>query len=522
MKHYCLKCGAELDEGTLICPHCHSCSYIDIMTQGANSVSSVLSAQQIEFNTQWLKYKCGPNGLCGHGYAAEDANSMSDMLGGHQVTLSGRDNSLSGPDRIVDGVRIQTKYCQTAKQSVMAGFGEDGFYKYNGQILEVPADQYPDALKEMGQKIADGKVPGFTDPKDASKIIKKGSVTYKQAKNIAKAGNIDSLIFDAKTQSVIALSAFGISFAINLGMMVLFHCRNKKELEEAVQLAFLKGLENGTISLTSGILTTQVLRTSFGRKFAASLTWMSKDVVDAVYKTSVGKELIHQIAAAIVEKNVYGGAAKNVVTKLLRTNALTTIALVVVTSIPDVWRLLSGQISGPQFAKNIVILCGGFAGCAGGAVAGAKIGASLGGGAAGPLGVVGGVLGGAAIGALTKAAADLIRKDDAELLMPILQVALLQLSHDYMIQSEEEFEHCIQAIANERVIEPSLFRKLQKCKDDFERVAVAMDAFDYYFSVIIRDRRKVALLGNQQYILDSVNKLENYIPAEEAAIEVPM
>ena len=132
MKHYCLKCGAELDEGTLICPHCHSCSYIDIMTQGANSVSSVLSAQQIEFNTQWLKYKCGPNGLCGHGYAAEDANSMSDMLGGHQVTLSGRDNSLSGPDRIVDGVRIQTKYCQTAKQSVMAGFWEDGFYKYNG------------------------------------------------------------------------------------------------------------------------------------------------------------------------------------------------------------------------------------------------------------------------------------------------------------------------------------------------------------------------------------------------------
>ena len=153
MKHYCLKCGAELGERTLICPHCHSCSYIDLMTQGANSVSSVLSAQQIE-NTQWLKYKCGPNGLCGHGYAAEDANSLSDMLGGHQVTLSGRDNSLSGPDRIVDFDKIQTKYYQTAKKSVMAGFGEDGFYKYKGQILEVAADQYPDALTEMGQKIA--------------------------------------------------------------------------------------------------------------------------------------------------------------------------------------------------------------------------------------------------------------------------------------------------------------------------------------------------------------------------------
>lgn len=507
MKHYCLKCGAELDEGILICPHCHSCSYIDIMTKGANSVSSVLSAQQIEFNTQWLKYKCGPNGLCGHGYAAEDANSMSDILSGHEVTLSGRDNSLSGPDRIVDGVKIQTKYCQTAKQSVMAGFGEDGLYKYNGQILEVPADQYQDALSEMGQKIADGKVPGFTEPKDASKIIKKGSVTYKQAKNIAKAGNIDSLIFDAKTQSVVALSAFGISFAINLGMMVLFHCKNKKELKEAVQLAFLKGLENGTISLTSGILTTQVLRTSFGRRFAASLTWMSKGVVDAVYKTNVGKELIHQIAAVVVEKNVYGGAAKNVVTKLLRTNTLTAIALVVVTSIPDFWHLLSGQISGPQFAKNIAVLCGSFAGCAGGAIAGAKLGGAFG-------GIAGGVIGSAA-GLLVKAAADKIRKDDAELLMPIIQVALLQLSHDYMIQSEEEFEHCIQAIANEQVIEPSLFYKLQKCKDDFERVNVAMDAFDYYFSVIIRDRKKVALLGNQQFVLSAINELENYIPNEK-------
>ena len=241
---------------------------------------------------------------------------------------------------------------------------------------------------------------------------------------------------------------------------------------------------------------------------------MSKDVVGAVYKTSVGKKLIHQIASTIVNKNVYGGAAKNVATKFLRTNAFTTIVLVVVTSIPDFWRLLSGEISGPQFAKNIVILCGGFAGCAGGALAGAKLGSVLGGGA-GLFGVIGGTLGGAAIGALTKAAADLIRKDDAELLMPIIQVALLQLSHDYMIQSEEEFKHCIQAIASERVIEPSLFRKLQKCKNDFERIKVAMDAFDYYFSVVIRDRRKVTLLGNQQLVLRAINELENYIPNEK-------
>lgn len=66
-----------------------------------------------------------------------------------------------------------------------------------GQVLEVPRDQYETCVELTRDRIAKGKVPGFSNPEDAKKIVKQGTVTYRQARNIARAGNIDSLKFDA-------------------------------------------------------------------------------------------------------------------------------------------------------------------------------------------------------------------------------------------------------------------------------------------------------------------------------------
>ncbi|MFS9174579.1 hypothetical protein [Streptococcus parasanguinis] len=68
-------------------------------------------------------------------------------------------------------------------------------YRYKGMQLEVPKDQYDEALRIMGDKIREGKVEGFTNPADAKKIIKKGYVTYEEAKLIAKGGNFTSIKF---------------------------------------------------------------------------------------------------------------------------------------------------------------------------------------------------------------------------------------------------------------------------------------------------------------------------------------
>jgi hypothetical protein len=151
-----------------------------------------------------------------HGFVAEDDNALADVMRGRRVERIGISNSVDGPDRIVNGIAVQTKYFQTPQATVNAAFDPaTGRYRYQGQMLEVPADQYDTCVKLFQEKIAQGKVPGVTDPGEAKNIVRKGSVTYKQACNIAQARNIDSPLFDVKTQSITSGYLFGISFAVD-------------------------------------------------------------------------------------------------------------------------------------------------------------------------------------------------------------------------------------------------------------------------------------------------------------------
>ena len=504
MKHYCLSCGTELKEEQLLCPKCGHCSLLDVLKEADKDIVGVLTAQQIETNTQWVKYKCGKDGSSGHGFAAEDANAMNDMWQGCEVDLTGRDNSKWGADRVSDGQAIQTKYCKTACESVQHGFDpKTGMYTYEGQVLEVPFDQYDEAVTIMREKIASGKVNGTTNPDDAVKIVKRGSVTYQQAKNIARAGNVDSLVFDAQTQSVTAVSAFGISFAINLGMMLLFRDKNNFNFKEAAQMAFLAGLQNGTITMASGILTSQVLRTQFGRNLVACVQQGAKNGVNVVYQNQLGKDLVHNLSKALFNKGVYGGAAKNAAVKFLRTNTVTNLAVFVVVSVPDTYYLLQNKMSGTQYIKNLIVSGSGFVGGTIGVVLGSMLG---------PAGMIGGGLAGGVIFSwASKTIADKISKDDAEKMYQLIQVALIRLSHDYMIQSDEEFQRCLNYIHSEKALDMGFIRLMYSIgcdtDDDFLRVQVAYERLDYYFFSIARTTNTVLLEENQQRVLGAINDL---------------
>ena len=50
----------------------------------------------------------------GHGFAAEDANNLHDKLRGKIAEVIGISNELNGPDRVVNGVFVQSKYFQSA------------------------------------------------------------------------------------------------------------------------------------------------------------------------------------------------------------------------------------------------------------------------------------------------------------------------------------------------------------------------------------------------------------------------
>ena len=123
-----------------------------------NGVASVASTKSIN-EEQWTKYHTKG----GHGFAAEDANAQVDKWCGKLVEKVGTSNAKNGADRIVNGVEIQTKYCSTPAKSVEAAFKE-GVYRYSGQVLEVPKDQYDDAVRIMRGRISNGQVPGVTDP----------------------------------------------------------------------------------------------------------------------------------------------------------------------------------------------------------------------------------------------------------------------------------------------------------------------------------------------------------------------
>lgn len=501
MRHYCPRCGAELKEHQLLCPTCHACCVLEGLDGGQHALGSMLSTYQLEANTQWTKFHTKG----GTGFAAEDASALEDFWNGRDVEVVGRNNAKNGADIITDGQPRQLKYYSTARRTVTSAFDKTtGEYRYGDMPLEVPADQYEEALEMMRGKIKDGKVPGITDPGDAELLVKKGVVTWKQARNIARAGNIDSLRYDAKTQSVAAASAFGISFAITFGLNCIFARHNKTSLQEAFALSVLSGLKAGTITLTSGVLSQQFLRTAAGREFAAYCSKLAKQGVDFLYRKG-GRGFIEKAASTLLGEKLEQHAAKNALAKVLRTNALTNTAVFVVTSLPDTFRVLVGQISSGQFVKNLVVNASGLGGATVGMMAGSVLG---------PAGTIGGALaGGLAFSWSAKMVADCICEDDAVAMQELVRVALVELSHEYMIQSEEEFRHCILAITAEKAIDTRLLRLMYSAgaahDNDELRVAIAKEKLEYYFQAIVKTRKTFLLTRGERLMLEQGH------PAEE-------
>ncbi len=399
----------------------------------------------------------------GTGFAAEDANAFADAMAGHAVEYSGRDCSLNGADRIVDGIKIQTKYYESATQTMRAAFDSEGVYRYAGQRLEVPADQYEACLAKMRAKIADGKVPGISNPADAESIVQKGRVTYRQARNIARAGTIDGLKYDAKTHAVGAGLACGISFAINFAQLK-WHGVNTGE---ALKDAALNGLGTGTMAFVSGIATSQVLRT----RAAAIGRVMARDGMRSLHGTRAGKMVIEKIAAGSLGRALHGGAAINYVAKLARSNVVTSVVVTAVMSTPDLYRAtVSKGISWKQFSKNLAVNASGVAGGAGGWFAGVAVGAAAGsavpilgtavGGIAG--GIIGSLTGGALAGFGSKKALDKFIDDDGKALLPLINEQLFELAWDYML-SQKEYEVFVD-LAGEKLT-PAFLRDLHASTD---------------------------------------------------------
>ncbi len=349
--------------------------------------ASVESASNVE-STQWSHMSAAR----ANGWAAEDWNALVDRLCGKNVDKVGISNELNGADRIVNGIKIQTKYCSSAYDSVYNAFDQaTGKFRYPGMKLEVPKGQGKDAIRYFAERIRKGDVPGVTDPAEASKWVVEGHCTYEQAAKVAKAGNIESLKYDVMSHAVTCTCLTGLTFVLTYA-----GCRMKgASQKDAFQCAYKRALATGATYLTVSVAMQQFFRTHAGRNTMAWVTKGACKAVEAAYQTEIGRKTITRVASRQMGKQATEHAVKNAATKIVRSNVLMAAATTVAVTVPDIVRSCRGKQSWKETGKNAIVNTAGTAGGWGGAALGAAVGTAI---CPGIGTTIGGLLGGLGIG----------------------------------------------------------------------------------------------------------------------------
>ena len=311
------------------------------------------------------------HGARGHGFAAEQANNFYDKeLRRSNAKVVGDDYKKDGADRMVDGVSIQSKYCATGARCVQECFHNGKFRYYadgKPMQIEVPSDLYEDAVRAMARRIEKGEVDGVRDPKQARSIIRRGHITYAQARNIAKAGTIESLTYDATTGAISALPGASVT-----GLVSFWNaCESGCDPKEAVLIAAksVGGVvgKNAAINIAASQATKLELN--------AALRPAAKTVV-----RTIGSKSTSVLASIANGGAAYTGTAASAATKFLTSNTVTGVAATVVLSAGDLVDVFRGRMSAGQFAKNFTHTAGGVAGGTIGWGTGAATGAAIGSG----------------------------------------------------------------------------------------------------------------------------------------------
>jgi len=433
------------------------------------------------------------NTKTGHGEMAEEALTLIDKLSGKSAEVVGRTNEKNGADRIVNGIEIQTKYCSSASKSINSCFDkETGTFRYyskNGEpmVLEVPRDQYENALQEFKKKIREGKVPGVTDENDASKYVKKGKLTYNQAKNLCKPGTIESLTYDAVTGVISCSFALGITFLATFVMTYAQSGNRKEAFDEACSA----GLQVFGLSFLSHMLSQQVARTTLTNRLISSSEYIVKKLG---YKTV--QTIVNSIRAMAGKPAISGAAAMKQLAKILRSNVVTSAITFVAFSIPDTYNMFNKKISGGQYAKNMISLGGTMATATGGTLATSAAAAKIAGavgttiapGVGTVIGIAGGFVGGLVGGAVIKATGDAIKEDDSVVVSRLFNAVIVNLVFEYML-NEKEVDEVIKSFNSIKAKTiKNLFKNVIASKEQEKTIE---DFLRPYFDEIIKKRPRV-------------------------------
>ena len=466
----------------------------EVLQNASFSAINAMNSEAVMFNAVY-----GADNLkTGHGIYAEEAGAMLDVLNGEQSTVVGRDNAKNGPDKIVNAAPVQCKYYRTASASVDACFTTDASgsktFRYldlagNPMKVEVPSNQYAAAVERMKTRIAAGQVPNVSDPNAAYDIIREGRLSYSQALNLAKAGTIESITYDAATGAIGCLSALGIS-SLAAFAQVLW---KTGDFKAAAKSALWTGLRVYGLSFAGSILASQISRTGAVNVLQPVMINLAKNL-DA----QVVQGFVNAFRALAGKKAIYGAAAQKSFIKYLGSNAIAEAVMFAVFAVPDTYSVIARKMSGTQYVKNMLSLAASFGASIGGtAIAGGAIGKKFGGAinktAGKVIGLGAGMVAGGVAGAVTKACCNLVKEDDCIITTRLFNAVLTNAVFDYMLSVEEQ-ENLFDDLARDKRALSSLQKGL------IGSATQSKDILDYIEPKIekIIDRRKAITAEDEE------------------------
>lgn len=240
----------------------------DTVKAGMNTQAGAAAAR----NLHNIQINQMVNGRQGHGVAAEYANSVFD--GGFLTNsgLRGQDNAKHGADRLSFGRKVQVKTSikpgsRNSADSIKLSFKDGqtqrmGKYQYGNMPTEVPKDQYRKSLEYMREQIKKGNVEGYTNPDDASKLVKRGPFSTDFYANSVKAGTIESLTVDSLNAVEQSLPAVGIVFIMSYASARW----QGAEKKDAAKIASGASLSAGIMSAGTILFSTQAAKSKLGKR----------------------------------------------------------------------------------------------------------------------------------------------------------------------------------------------------------------------------------------------------------------
>ena len=214
---------------------------------------------------------------------------------------------------------------------------------------------------------------------------------------------------------------------------------------------------------------------------------------------------------------ISGATAMKQLSKILRSNTVTTTFTFMVFSIPDTYNIFRKRISSAQYTKNMLSLIGTMATASAGTLGtslvatkiGAMAGTTISPGIGTLIGISGGVVGGLIGGKVIKMLGDHIKEDDSIILSRLYNGIVVNMIYEYML-TESEVDMLIEKF---NTIKPKEFKELfAKVQAVDKQEELIEDFIKHHFEEIVKNRAKIPLPKTEDlvdFLQDFSKQVEN-------------